>query len=62
MSILRSMDDVPFKYALDNSKKDAILSGKKNKGIEYHDKFEKYRMTERSFLQNNFDILDPPNL
>jgi hypothetical protein len=64
MSILRTMDDVPFKYVLDNNdKNDPILNKMENKDLDDTDsQFEKYRMKERSFLQNNFDILNPPNL
>lgn len=63
MSILRTMDDVPFKYVLDNNNKNNPMKKMENKDLDDPDsQFEKYRMKERSFLQNNFDILNPPNL
>jgi hypothetical protein len=63
MSILRTMDDIPFKYVLDNNKNDPILNKMESKDLDHTDsQFKKYRMRERSFLQDNFDILNPPNL
>jgi hypothetical protein len=57
------MDDLPFKYLLDNSDtNEAILNIIERKDVfDYNNKFENYNFNQRSFLKNNFEILNPPN-
>jgi len=57
------MDDVPFKYLMNNlDTNEAILNIIESKDVfDYNNKFENYNFNQRSFLQNNFDILNPPN-
>lgn len=58
------MDDVPFKYALENANKnDAIVNRLESQNVNDDAyELEQYRIKEKSFLQNNIDILNPPNL
>jgi hypothetical protein len=69
------MDDIPLKYILDNHNKDISTVNDIGNNLIYRNEREilfekanavstdsKYIENQRSFLQDNFKILNPPNI
>lgn len=58
------MDEIPIKYAIDKTNTNEIIKNRfeSNTIFDFKDSSEKERITGRSFLQNNFDILNPPDI